>query len=161
MDESHAPESQMTQPTDHEFRHFFELMEPRLRQALVATYGSDRGREAAAEALAYAWEHWDDLSRVQNVGGYLYRVGQSRTRHAKVGTLFVRSPDSDIWFEPTLAEGLAEMTDSQRTAVVLVHGFSWTLREVAEFTGVHVSTVQTHVERGLKKLRAHLKVTNA
>jgi len=41
-----------------EFELFALDVEPRLRRALVAAYGSDRGREAAAEALAYAWEHW-------------------------------------------------------------------------------------------------------
>jgi DNA-directed RNA polymerase specialized sigma24 family protein len=43
--------------------------------------------------------------------------------------------------------------------VVLVHGFGWTLREVAELRGVKVTSVQTHLERGLRRLRAALEVT--
>ena len=39
------------------FETFFAETEPRLRRALVAAYGPERGRDAAAEALAYAWEH--------------------------------------------------------------------------------------------------------
>ena len=44
--------------------------------------------------------------------------------------------------------------------MVLVHGYEWTLREVAELTGVTISTVQTHVERALAKLRAALEVVD-
>jgi RNA polymerase sigma factor (sigma-70 family) len=62
--------------------------------------------------------------------------------------------------EPGLGEALKELTEAQRTAVILVHGFGWHLREVAELTGVKVTSVHTHLDRGLKKLRAALEVDN-
>lgn len=49
-----------------------------LRRALVARYGIDVGRDAAADALAWAVEHWPDLSAMANPVGYLYRA---RERH--------------------------------------------------------------------------------
>lgn len=39
-----------------EFVAFARTVEPRLRIALMARFGPDRGREAASEALAWAWE---------------------------------------------------------------------------------------------------------
>jgi len=39
------------------FEAFFRATEPRLRRALVAAYGPDLGRDAASEALTYAWGH--------------------------------------------------------------------------------------------------------
>ena len=54
---------------------------------------------------------------------------------------------------------LAQLSDRQRVAVVLVHGFGWTLREVAELTNTKVTTVQNHLERGLAQLRRGLEVT--
>jgi RNA polymerase sigma factor (sigma-70 family) len=54
---------------------------------------------------------------------------------------------------------LAQLSDRQRVAVVLVHGFGWTLREVAELTGTKITTVQNHLERGLARLRSGLEVT--
>src|SRR5690242_1361193 len=63
-----------------EFRSFFDGAEPRLRSAFVAAYDAERGREATAEALAYAWENWERVRVMENAVGYLYRVGQSRTR---------------------------------------------------------------------------------
>ena len=47
-----------------------------LRTTLTAALGSDVGREAAAEALAYGWEHWDRVSALENPAGYLYPVGR-------------------------------------------------------------------------------------
>jgi hypothetical protein len=38
----------------------------RLRRGLVAAYGTERGSEALAEALAYAWEYWDRVSAMQH-----------------------------------------------------------------------------------------------
>jgi hypothetical protein len=49
------------------FEAFFRKTEPRLRRALVAACGPDLGRDAASEALAYAWEHWDRLSEMANL----------------------------------------------------------------------------------------------
>jgi DNA-directed RNA polymerase specialized sigma24 family protein len=144
---------------EHEFSQFFETNEPRLRRALVSAYGSDRGREATAEAFAYAWEHWDTLRALRNPLGYLYRVGQTRTRSRQARQLFPAPSEPEPWYEPNLVMALERLSVAQRTAVVLVHGFGWTMKEVAECTGIRVTTVQNHLERGLRKLRAHLKVT--
>jgi DNA-directed RNA polymerase specialized sigma24 family protein len=139
-----------------EFSTFVQEHEPRLRRTLVAAYGGQRGREATAEALAYAWEHWSRVSEMQNAPGYLFRVGQSRTRHRRVPLTFDVSDQRQPEYEPRLIPVLRSLSQRQRTAVVLVHGFGWTLREVAEMTGTKVTTVQNHVERGLAKLRAEL-----
>jgi DNA-directed RNA polymerase specialized sigma24 family protein len=141
------------------FEDFFVVAEPRLRRALVAAYGIERGREAAAEALAYGWEHWSEVRVMKNPTGYLYRVGQTRSRALKDRVVFTLAPsDSDLLVEPGLAGAVALLSERQRIAVVLVHGFGWQLREVAEVTGIAVTTVQNHVERGLARLRAALEV---
>jgi RNA polymerase sigma factor (sigma-70 family) len=139
-----------------DFRSFVGEAEPRLRRALVAAYGYERGREATAEAFAYAWEHWDRLVSMANPVGYLYRVGQSRTRSRKTRHLFERAQSGEAVYEPGLRSALATLSRRQRLAVVLVHGYGWTLREVAEVTGLRVPTIQRHVERGLSRLRAGL-----
>jgi DNA-directed RNA polymerase specialized sigma24 family protein len=143
---------------DDEFLLFVKRTEPRLQTALVAAYGFERGYEATAEALAYAWEHWDRLREYENLTGYLYRVGQSRTRQRKDRMLFARPEHPDPMYEPGLIPALATLSESQRTAVVLVHAFNWTLKEVADCRGVKTTSVQNHLERGLKKLRSALKV---
>ncbi len=41
------------------FTEFARVLEPGLRRALTAGFGSEVGREAAAEALVYGWQHWE------------------------------------------------------------------------------------------------------
>ncbi len=141
-----------------EFERFVISVEPQLRRALIARYGRERGREATAEALAWAWEYWARLSSVKNPVAYLYRVGQSKQRERRVRHTFERPQSDDPFVEPGLAEALASLSERQRVAVMLVHGAGWTHAEVAELLGVNVSTVQAHVERGRARLRELLKV---
>ena len=141
------------------FREFVVGVEPRLRTALVAAYGHDRGREAAAEALAYAWEHWKDVRAMDNPAGYLFRVGQSRTRRLRHGApLFQMSSPELPWVEPALPGLLAGLPERQRVAVCLVHGYGFTFKETADVMGIGLSSVQKHVERGLARLRERLEV---
>lgn len=143
-----------------EFEVFVRDAEPRLRRALVAAYGFEDGRDAAAEAVAFAWEHWDRLRGMANAPGYLFRVAQSRRRRKKQPVLFDTSDWAEHRFEPGLPRALAALSQRQRLAVVLVHGFGYTLREVAELTGLRQTTVQNHLERGLARLRIILGVND-
>jgi DNA-directed RNA polymerase specialized sigma24 family protein len=156
-----------------DFEAFVRAAEPRLSRALAAAYGFEDGRDATAEALAYAWENWDRLQHVANLPGYLFRVGQSRSRRFRQPVtaglpggrspgpaMFAISDGADHSFEPGLPAALAALTQRQRIAVVLVHGYGYTLREVAELTGIRQTTVQNHLTRGLARLRATLGVTS-
>lgn len=146
--------------TERTFTRFVEEYEPRLRLSLVATYGPERGREAAAEAFAYAWEHWDRVRAMDRPTGYLFRVGQSKTRRRL--RPYVAEPDAGRvpWVEPALPAALGRLSRRQRTAVVLVHAYGWTHSEVAELMRVRPPTVKKHVQRGLRKLRTALGVTD-
>lgn len=148
----------MRNPDEQEFEAFMRRVEPGLRRALFSVLGLDRGREATAEAFAWAWENWSRIQGMDNPTGFLFRVGQSRSRRRMTPAIFVRDDWHEPLVEPSLGRALQELSDSQRTAVVLVYGFGWHLREVAELTGVRITSVQTHLERGLKKLRAALEV---
>jgi DNA-directed RNA polymerase specialized sigma24 family protein len=144
---------------EEEFRRFVQEAEPRLHRALVARFGWEVGREAVAEALGYAWEHWRRVKRFENPVGYLFRVGSSRVRGHKERPIFARASDGDEpRYEPTLSKYLAQLPDRQRVAVVLVHGYGWTTQEVADLLNLRATTVQTHVSRALSKLREQMEV---
>lgn len=147
-------------PSRDGFEEFVREAEPRLRRALVAAYGSEAGRDAAAEALAYAWEHWERLQNIKNLRGYLYRVGQSRSRRRKPAMLFETPGWPERNFEPGLPAALAALSLRQRQAVVLVYGYGCTAREVSELIGVKQTTVHNHVRRGLERLRKSLGVSH-
>src|SRR5690606_6552634 len=114
--------------------------------------------EATAEALAYGWEHRDRVLAMENPAGYLYRVGQSRTKVRR--RLALPAPD-DLRLpevEPALIPALLDLPDQQRTAVWLVHACGWTYAEAAEAMGISRSAVGTHVSRALDALRRALEV---
>jgi RNA polymerase sigma-70 factor (ECF subfamily) len=140
------------------FERFVEEVGPRLGRALAAVYGFEDGRDATAEALAYAWENWPRLQHIENLPGYLFRVGQTRGRRKRQPVLFEVSGDAQYSFEPGLPKALAALSQRQRLAVVLVHGYGYTLREAAELTGIRPTTVQNHLSRGLARLRRSLGV---
>lgn len=144
------------------FERFVSEAGPRLGRALAAIYGFEDGRDATAEALAYAWENWPRLQHIANLPGYLFRVGQTRGRRRRqpVTDLFDIGQGGDYSFEPGLPKALASLTQQQRLAVVLVHGYGYTLREVAALTGTRPTTVQNHLHRGLSHLRKLLGVDN-
>ena len=142
------------------FERFVEDHEARVRAGLVAAYGPEVGLEAASEAMAYGWEHWDRLSSMDNPAGYLYRVGQTAARRSRRRGPLMPAPaiDEDRHFEPRLPEALAQLSEFQRSCVLLVHAFGWPQADVADLLGISVSTVRTHLARGLAKLQSTLQV---
>lgn len=135
--------------------------EPRLKLALIANFGVQVGTEAAADALAFAWENWSRVSETENPAGYLYGVGRNlgkRLAHTPHPKLPPVPDDATPWIEPGLPEALSKLPERQRVAVILVHCLQWTLSEVGDFMGVSKPTVQKHVERGLAKLRRRIGV---
>ena len=143
-----------------QFTAFAQEAEPRLRIAFAAALGRDAGADATAEALAWGWEHWERLKQMDNPRGYLYRVGRSRHRVRRGPLALPPVPVAMTpHVEPGLPAALAALSDRQRVAVVMIHGYGWTAREVAELLDLDVPTVSTHLRRGLEKLRKQLKVT--
>jgi DNA-directed RNA polymerase specialized sigma24 family protein len=142
------------------FTHFVESVERPLWQALTSAFGPELGGEATCEALAYGWEHWDRISSMENPGGYLYRVGYDRARRMRPKRLRLPAVDElrQPWVEPGLPSALAELPESQRLVIGLVHGYQWSLAEVAEYLGLSKGTVQSYLNRGLKRLRRKLGV---
>jgi DNA-directed RNA polymerase specialized sigma24 family protein len=144
------------------FEAFATRAGPRLRAGLVAAYGPDVGLDAAAEALAYGWEHWDRVATMTNPSGYLYRVGQTAARRGRrtAPSLPAPLPTEVPDFEPGLVPALEQLSESQRVCVLMVHGYGWGATEIAELLEVNVSTVRSHVARALASLRVALEVSS-
>ena len=144
------------------FETFAAEVRPRLEHALSAAFGVDRGVEAAAEAMAYGWRHWDRIAAFTNPAGYLYRVGHNHAlKQARHPIRLPRPEQSEMpWIEPGLPAALENLPEMQRSCVLLVHTFGYSLAEVAELLEVSKPTVQTHVRRALASLRKSLGVTD-
>jgi RNA polymerase sigma factor (sigma-70 family) len=136
---------------------------PAVARALFAAYGPQRGEEALAEAMAWAWEHREQLEAMSNPAGYLYRVGQSRSRPRLRDRIAAFPEPTEMGLdriEPGLGRALANLTERQRVCVALVVGYHWTYDETADLLAISRSSVQSHVERGMERLRSQLGVTN-
>lgn len=139
---------------------------PRLHRCFLARYGSAIAVELTSEVVAWAWEHRSEIDAMDNPSGYLYRVGQSKSRRLlrwrrSVVTLPEerRGDQHDPVVEPGLDTALASLSAEQREAVILVHCFGWTQPEVADMLEVELHTVRNRVHRGLISLRESLGVT--
>lgn len=146
------------------FEAFVRRVEPRVRAALVGRYGPEGGREAAAEAMAYAWEHREAVTTMESPAGYLIRVGRSSQRR------WCR-PDARAWRfdiaesaqvepEPGLSRALARLSARQREVVLLCVGLGHTQDEVARDLSLSRSAVQVHLRRALSKLRTEMGATD-
>jgi DNA-directed RNA polymerase specialized sigma24 family protein len=143
------------------FDEFVARVEPRLRRAFIGWCGVDGAHDATAEALAWAWEHWDRVASLANPAGYLYRVGQSKSRRRREGALPAPESLGLPEVEPGLLPALTQLPQQQRTAVWLVHACGWTYAECAEAMEISASAVGTHVSRALGALRTTLEVDDA
>jgi DNA-directed RNA polymerase specialized sigma24 family protein len=66
--------------TEPDFDAFIAEVRPRLARAFASAYGRERGEEALSEAMAVAWERFSEVAVMANPAGFLFRVGQSRSR---------------------------------------------------------------------------------
>jgi len=143
------------------FTELARVLDPGLRRALTAGFGSEVGREAAAEALVYGWQHWERVGGMANPSGYLFRVGQNKARRLAGRSRWLSRDEivfTEPWAEPAFGPAWSSLSERQRVVVGLVHGFDWSLGEVAELLGVSRSSVQSYEQRALKKLRRDLGV---
>jgi DNA-directed RNA polymerase specialized sigma24 family protein len=130
--------------------------------AFGAALGFDLAQEATADAMAFAWEHWDRVMKSDNPIGYVFGVGRNRARRSLSrhhAPFLPPVPSSEIpWVEPGLPAALGRLSVRQREVIMLLHCFEWTLSEVSELLGLSRGTVQIHERRGLARLRRDLGV---
>lgn len=141
-----------------EFEEFVASVEPALRRAFAGHLDPSDVGDALGEAFGWAWEHWDEVAGMENPSGFLFRVGQSRTRRRRAPSTAPPDPVGLPQVEPGLAGAMRRLPAKQRSVVWLVHGCGWTYAETAEALGMSTSAVGTHVGRALDRLRAELGV---
>lgn len=144
-------------PTGRTVEEFLAEHRQALERALVARFGMQVGQEAAADAIAYCWEHWGRLADMQNPTGYLFRVAQTSVRRQRRwGRREIVHPQPVTTEQPAnvdLQRALMKIRPEQRVAVLLTRGFRYTHAEVAEILDSTPSNVGNHVSRGLANLR--------
>jgi DNA-directed RNA polymerase specialized sigma24 family protein len=149
-------------PPEVVFTEFVENHGTGLRHAFIARYGPDVGADVMGDVTEYAWRHWGKVSKMHNPSGWLYRVGQSRSRRYLRRPVRLPAPrsESEPIVEPGLPGALLGLPPAQRVAVLLIHGFGYTVREAADIVGVSASTLQQNAHRGLSQMRTEMGVVS-
>lgn len=142
---------------------FVEFLGPHfeaVRRSLAARFGTEIGAEVAADVLAWAWEHQEDVRRAENPSGYLFRVGQSRARRylrwRRAAPADLGSRPAEASADPALHAALERLRPRQRTIVVLVHALGLSYAEAAAHIGVSEGTVRNQLHRAMARLRSDL-----
>ena len=141
------------------FTEFVQRVERQLRTALIPILGLDTARDAATDALAHGWEHWDRVCWMANPASYLYQIALTADGPVARSTAAfprVRSREIPI-VEPGLPGALSLMSDAQRSAVWLVHRLRWRPTDVGELLAVSSDSVHADADQGLAKLRSVLE----
>jgi RNA polymerase sigma-70 factor (ECF subfamily) len=151
-----------------EFDQFFRETCPRLvGQAFVYTGSFAQGQDLAHEALARAWQLWDQVRTYDSPEAWtrkvLFNLATSEWRRARVrrdrseALPPVEGPDVEA---VALAEALRTLPVTQRHAIVLHDAVGIPVADIAKELEVPEGTVRSWLTRGRRLLALELKITD-
>lgn len=148
------------------FEAFYENHRDDVGRCLAMTLGDAAlGFEAADEAMARAYQRWDQIRSGPNPSGWVYRTGlnwarswlRRRRRSTEKAPLLAR-PDSHSPYlvDTDLAEALDLLSDDHRAVVVLRYFYDWSVDQTAEALDISAGTVKSRLSRALDQLNKRL-----
>lgn len=143
-----------------DFGQFYRLAYTDVARALGITLGDRQlGAEAADEAMARCFAHWDKVRTYDNPGGWAYRVGLNWARSLR-RRLARRPPvpESVVVEQPAVADpqihrAVAELDRELRAVVVCRFLMDWSVEETADALGIRPGTVKSRTHRAVKQLQ--------
>jgi RNA polymerase sigma-70 factor (sigma-E family) len=152
---------------DHEFREFYERLQPRAVAAARRMVGSAVvAEDLAAEAFARSYSRWSTVNRHPNPDAWLLRVvGNLAIDHlrrearrpemrAEPGRHDPAADDAALRID--LAQALNHLSGRQQEVVVMRYLIDLTEEDVAVSLGMSAGSVKTHLHRATTKLRDEL-----
>ena len=130
--------------------------------ALSVVANTEDAADAVANAIAYAWEHLDQLRDESKFDAWLLRVTYSEAktirrknrRYADIDELadafYYETDHSDIEFFDILTR--ARLDEKTNRIFMLYFLFGYTLPDIAEMTGENLNTVKARYYRALRKM---------
>jgi RNA polymerase sigma-70 factor (ECF subfamily) len=151
--------------TGARFDTFFEEERERLFKALYFVTGNrEDAEELTQDAFLRLWERWDEIDRIEDPTGYLFRVAfngfRMRRRRAAVAIRKVvpTTEASDAFLEAEMRADVRQLllgiTPRQRAALLLVDLLGYSSEQAARILRVRPSTVRALATLGRRALRA-------
>ncbi len=149
-----------------DFDTFYREHRATIGKALAFTLGdSALGFEATDEAMARAFQRWDQVQRYANPAGWVYRTGLNwarsilrRRKRARPKDRLVAGPASsvDLHADTDLKKALGKLNDKHRAVVVLRFYWDLSVEETAAALGIRPGTVKSRLARALETLGSRL-----
>jgi RNA polymerase sigma factor (sigma-70 family) len=147
------------------FDEFFEDEHEHLFKALYFVTGSRHdAEELMQDAFLRLWERWDEIARMDDPTGYLFRVAlngfRMRRRRATTAVRKVapvveaRDVFLDAEIRADVRQLLLGLTPRQRAALLLVDLLGYPSEQAARILRVRPSTVRALATQGRQALRA-------
>jgi RNA polymerase sigma-70 factor (ECF subfamily) len=147
------------------FDTFFEEEHDRLFKALYFVTGNRHdAEELMQDAFLKLWERWNEIHKIVDPTGYLFRVALNgfrmrRRRAAMAIRKVIPIPESrdefvDAEMRADVRRLLLELTPRQRAALLLVDLLGYPSEQAARILRVRPSTVRALATQGRRALRA-------
>ena len=147
------------------FDEFFEDEHERLFKALYFVTGNRQdAEELMQDAFMKLWERWDQIERMSDPTGYLFRVALNgfRMRRRRAATALRKhapvTEEADLFAEAEMRADvqrlLLGLTQRQRAALLLVDLLGYPSEQAARILRVRPSTVRALATKGRRALRA-------
>jgi RNA polymerase sigma factor (sigma-70 family) len=147
------------------FDRFFEDEHERVFKALYFVTGNRHdAEELMQDAFLRLWERWDEIHRIDDPTGYVFRVALNgfrmrRRRAAMAVRKVIPIPETrdaflDAEMRVDVRRLLLQLTPRQRGALVLVDLLGYPSEQAARILRVRPSTVRALATKGRKVLRA-------
>jgi RNA polymerase sigma factor (sigma-70 family) len=152
-------------PLSHDFEIFYADARDALTRAVTMTTGDrDLSVEAVDEAMARAFQRWSHVSRLENPGGWVYRVAVNwatsvlRRRHRPWPFVAsaARAVEPPSVAEPDVLRALAELDVRHRAVVVCRYVLGWSEAETAAALSTPAGTVKSRLHRANRQLSSRL-----
>jgi RNA polymerase sigma-70 factor, ECF subfamily len=147
-----------------DFGTFFDLEQARLLKALYFVTGNrEEAADLTQDAFVKLWERWDQLDRIDDPTGYLFKVAlngfRMRVRAARraagrlVAMKGAMDPFSDVEVREDVRRMLLDLAPRQRAALVLLDLYRCDSKEAARMMGIRPSTVRALATQARAVLR--------
>jgi RNA polymerase sigma factor (sigma-70 family) len=142
-------------------RRFDELFTLAIKPAWRLLGDRQEAENVAAEALARALVRWDTLAGSPNLPGWIVTVStnlaighlRKANRRAPLLNFSAEQMPAPVDDRIDLDCALSTISGRQRDAIVLRYYLDYSEAEIAGTMGISVSSVKTHLHRGLVALR--------
>jgi RNA polymerase sigma-70 factor (ECF subfamily) len=147
------------------FDTFFQEEHERLFKALYFVTGQRHdAEELMQDAFLRLWERWDQIDKIEDLTGYLFRIAlngfRMRRRRAAIAIrrAFPAREERDVFVEAEMRADVRQLllglTPRQRAALVLVDLLGYPSEQAGSILGVRASTVRALAAQGRRALRA-------